>query len=233
MNSKRRLPIFFALLTMMFFVYQVPAQESNVPDAYGQWRHVGDDEGVALFRALHEAGDLLPFKAVAELNVPYEHIVMALVDAERKPDWAPKLKAAAIHDELSSNRFEYSEYYMTPWPFKDREFLLDGTVIYKRDRVVFSAVNSKNRSLARQDHLTANIQELTFIVIPISQSRTRVEFTFSGDLGGWIPGFVKTIIQKRWPVRFLQALQKRVSENDQLETERYRTLDKVAITVTG
>lgn len=190
------------------------------------WQHIGDDEGVALYSAVHETGGLLPFKAIAELNVSYDRIVMALVDAERKPFWAPKLKSTAIHKVISSNQFEYSEYYTTPWPFEDREFLLLGTVTYEQDRVVFWATNSPDSSFANTDHLTANIKELTFVIIPIAKGRTRVEFTFAGDMGGWIPEFVKTIIQKRWPVRFIQALAKHVDKNTPLETDRYRFLDK-------
>ena len=196
-----------------------------------QWQEIGQNEGITLYRSVNETEGILPFKAVAELDIPYDKIIMALVDAERKPDWAPKLKAIAIHSQITTNRFEYSEYYKTPWPFKDREFLLIGTVIYERDRVVFSAVNSENKSLAKKDHLTANIQELSFTVTPISVTRTKVAFAFSGDLGGWIPAFVKTIIQKRWPVRFIQALSNYVADNDQLETNRYRSLDKAALEV--
>jgi hypothetical protein len=230
-NTKQTLPpilILFLIIVMGFQIF------TAIPNAYcsdGQWQHIGDNEGVSLYRSLKETDGLLPFKADAELDAPYERIVMTLVDAEGKPDWAPKLKATAIHSQISSNQFVYSEYYRTPWPFKDREFLLDGTVIYEQNRVVFSAVNAANISLARKDHLKANIQELTFTVTPLSASRTRVAFTFSGDLGGWIPEFVKTIIQKRWPVRFIQALRDRVANNGQLETPRYRSLEKATLEV--
>lgn len=219
-----------SFLTLFLVVAASFQLTDTIPNAYcsdGKWQHIGDNEGISLYRSLNETKQLLPFKAVAELNVPYERIIMALVDAERKPEWAPKLKDTAIHSQISSNRFEYSEYYKTPWPFKDREFLLIGRVTYERNLVIFSAVNSDNKRLARKDHLTANIQELTFIVAPLSKNRTKVEFTFSGDLGGWIPDFVKTIIQKRWPVRFIQALKGRVAEDNQLESPRYRTLDKM------
>ena len=187
LNTKQTLPPILILFLIIIIGLQT---FTAIPDAYcsdGLWQHIGDNEGVSLYRSLKETEGLLPFKADAELEVPYERIVMALVDAEGKPDWAPKLKATAIHSQISSNHFLYSEYYKTPWPFKDREFLLDATVTYEKNRVVFSAVNSENISLARKDHLTANIQELTFTVTPLSASRTRVAFTFSGDLGGWIP----------------------------------------------
>ena len=214
---------------MLLLVAFNPAAVASAPPFYaegGAWQPIGDYEGVALYRSVHETEGLLPFKAVAVLKVPYDKIVMALVDAERKADWAPKLKSTAIHTRISTNRFEYSEYYKTPWPFKDREFLLSGSVAYHHDRVVFAAKNSANGALARKDHLRANIRTLTFEVVPLSANRTEVAFTFSGDLGGWIPAFVKTIIQKKWPVRFIQSLKRHIADNDALETDRYRSLQK-------
>jgi len=194
---------------------------------YGsRWEYVKTYEGVDLFRALQASAGSLPFRATADLDIPYQKIVMALVDVERKNNWAPKLKSTAIHAQLSANEFEYSEYYTTPWPFKDREFLLRGTITYRPDQVLFAAVDSQNRNYAREDHVQANIEILEFAVIPLSERKTRVQFTFSGDLGGWIPGFVKTIIQKKWPGRFIQSLQRRIQTGQALETARYRSLEK-------
>lgn len=214
------------ILLLIGFDCQLPPFVSQAFGKENAWQYVGDYEGVNLYRSLNETEGRLPFKAIAELDVAYQKIVMALVDAERKANWAPKLKSTAIHSQFSPNRFEYSEYYQTPWPFKDREFLLEGTVKYLQDRVLFTAVSSKNKQLARDDHLVANIQTLTFAVIPLTRDKTRVEFTFSGDLGGWIPAFVKNIIQKKWPVRFIQSLKKYVANNDALVTDRYRHLKK-------
>lgn len=195
------------------------------------WQYLTQYEGVDLYRYQRETEGLLPFKAEAVLYVSYARIVMALVDAERKNIWAPKLKSTTFHSQISANCFEYSEYYTTPWPFKDREFLLKGTVSYLPDRVLFKAVNSENKHLSRKDHLLANIQKLEFAIIPLSEDTTKVTFTFSGDLGGWIPAYVKTIIQKKWPVRFIQALQTYTAQADVLETERYRSLGKTSLLV--
>lgn len=198
-------------------------------DPAENWEYLTNYDGVDLYRSVEDDGTLLPFKAVAELEIPYEKIVMALVDAEHKDSWAPKLKSTQMHAGISSNSFEYSEYYETPWPFMDREFLLAGTVSYLKDQVVFSAANSKNIHLADQNHLRANIRLLEFAIIPLTETRTRVSFTFSGDLGGWIPSFVKTIIQKKWPVRFIQSLERYIIQADTLETSRYKLLKKQMI----
>nr|WP_320114887.1 hypothetical protein [uncultured Desulfuromonas sp.] len=190
------------------------------------WVYESTDEGVALYHQQDAPEGLLPFKAVAELDIAAEQIVLALLDAEQKPLWAPKLKGTTVHATEAANCFQYSEYYTTPWPFKDREFLLLGTIVRQGNETVFSAIDAPDRHFRDEGHVQANIHELTFAVIPVSPKRTRVEFTFSGDLGGWIPDFVQEIIQKRWPVRFIQALQAYLQDNSLIESERYRRLQK-------
>lgn len=204
-----------------------------LPSAYAAdtgWQLIDSYEGVDLYRAQEIREGLLPFKAAAELDIPFQQIVMALVDTEQKQQWAPKLKSTIIHNQLSANRFEYSEYYTTPWPFEDREFLLTGTVTYGKDRILFSGENSENTMLADDEHTLANVEVLEFAIIPLSERRSRVEFTFSGDMGGWIPDFVKTIIQKKWPVRFIQALEAYINGNPSLDTPRYQALEKSEMT---
>jgi hypothetical protein len=215
--------IFFLVLLVLTGTNAQGAERSD------EWVQIDTVDGVELFRSVNEEGDLLPFKAVAEVDIAYQKIVMALVDAENKSSWAPKLKSITIHNEISPNRFEYSEYYETPWPFSDREFLLDGRVEYLDDRVVFSARNSSNTELADDDHLVANIGRLEVAVIPLSLDRTRISFIFIGDLGGWIPGFVKNIIQQKWPVRFIQAMESYINTGSSIETPRYQALIKQEI----
>ena len=204
------------------------------PNAYSSedpWKYIDTFEGVSLYHAQEEIEGILPFKATAVLNVPYQKVVMALVDVERKNSWAPKLKSTTVHNEKSANCFEYSEYYTTPWPYKDREFLLLGTVDYNGDRILFSAVNSENKPLADTSHLLVDIEKLEFAIIPLSVNITRVSFTFSGDLGGWIPHFVRAIIQKKWPVRFIQSLQKTINKNEVVETVRYQSLKRADLVI--
>lgn len=211
------------LFTVMFLVVFCPLVANASNDT---WQYLKEDEGVSLYRADSLIEGYLPFKAVATVDATAEQVVMAMVDAERKSHWAPKLKSSTVHSQISSNQFEFSEYYTTPWPFWDREFLLVGTVNYYDDRVVFSANNSKQIKHADPDHVLVDVAVLDFEITPLGENRSRVTFTFSGEFGGWIPPFVKTIIQEKWPVRFIQALQLRVQQGQSLATPRYHGLIK-------
>lgn len=215
-----------AFLCALVVVVSMPVISLAASGSQHVWIYESTDEGVALYHQQDAAEGLLPFKAVAELDVASEQVVLALLTAEQKPLWAPKLKGTTVHATLAANCFQYSEYYTTPWPFKDREFLLLGTIFRQGDGIVFSAVDAPDRHYRDDSHVQANIHELTFAIFPLSANRTRVEFTFSGDLGGWIPDFVQEIIQKRWPVRFIQALQAYLQNKTLIESERYRLLQQ-------
>jgi hypothetical protein len=219
-----------ALIVVFLWVQLIPVSLST-GGPQEKWEYLATYEGVDLFRHSIETDHLLPFRAEAVLEVPYDRIVMALIDTERKNRWAPKLKSTTIHSQISSNCFVYSEYYTTPWPFEDREFLLKGRVIYLNDRIVFQAENAENKMFADTGHLCADIKQLEFAIIPLAENKTRVSFTFSGDIGGWIPSYVKTIIQKKWPVRFIQSLNAYIAETDSIVSERYRLLEKQRFTM--
>lgn len=215
--------IHFVAIGLFFCLSASSLADSNQQ----QWQQVDSYGQIKLYRSLVEREGTLPFKATTELPFGYERIVQLLLHAEHKPSWAPKLKKVKVHKTQDSNAFVYSEYYTTPWPFYDREFLLRGQVQYLADRVVFTAENGVEESLADEDHLRANVEVLQVSIWPVNAEQSRVEFIFSGDMGGWIPPFVKTIIQKKWPVRFLQAMEKELAGQPVVApTARYQALVK-------
>jgi hypothetical protein len=230
--SMKKAPWILSLGLCLFFGAASSSEgQSDTKNGTDNWEQIDTYEGIVLFRSIKETNDLLPFKAIGKLNIAYQRIVMALVDAEHKNNWAPKLKSTTVHNDISTNRFEYSEYYTTPWPFYDREFLLMGTVKYQKDRILFTAINSTNKHLADKGHLLANVKALEVAIIPLSPDRTQVEFTFLGDLGGWVPTFVKNIIQKKGPIRFIQAMQAHILNSKTLETHRYMALQKTELVI--
>lgn len=213
--------IYICLMALIMILLQFHQRSYAAEEG---WHYLKSEDGVALYHAVTKVDGYLPFKAIATVEAPVEKIVMALVDAEHKSEWAPKLKRTKVYTTLAANQFEFSEYYTTPWPFWDREFLLVGQVDSTADKVIFSAKNSPNAQHASADHVLVDVAVLDFEISPLGANRSRVTFTFSGEFGGWIPPFVKTIIQEKWPVRFIQALQLRVQSGNVVETPRYRLL---------
>jgi hypothetical protein len=171
------------------------------------WEYVETYEGVKLYELKKSEQYATPFKAVGKVNAPLTDVVKALVDVDSKNKWAPKLKGVDLHEVLKANEFIFSEYYKTPWPYYDRQFLLKGTISKKGNKVYFKAQNLVDDSLEDDDHVLASVEILDFVLEEVDGS-TMITFTFNGDMGGWIPSFVSRIIRKKWPVRFIQSLEK-------------------------
>ncbi len=218
--------LFILPLLLLSYVSVVSAAEI-------EWEHVATEQGVELYSPVQKIGDQLPFRAIAIIDAPYQKIVMSLVDHEQKATWAPKLKSTRVHNRPETNRFAYSEYYSVPWPFKDREFLLDGTIDYRGNSVFFEAVNLEDFSLAADNHVLVDVEVMKLQISPYSPGSSQLVFTFSGNMGGWIPEFVKKIITRKWPIRFLQAFENHLLEAEIRETDMYRSLSKKELVMPG
>lgn len=217
------------LLKKTFFIVIFFLTASMVLADEQEWIYVDSVDGIDLYESSNEIKGLIPFKAKTVLNIPLDTIVMILADAENKTLWAPKLKKVTMHRKLSVNTFEYSEYYSVPWPFYDREFFLKGTIRMEGDKVLFLAESSTNEHDVLPDHVLADVRILEFSAIPVSDTQTRIEFIFSGDMGGWVPKFAINIIQRRWPVMFIQSLSTYASSDRNYESDRYRILRKTVL----
>ncbi|EQC42937.1 hypothetical protein M899_0889 [Bacteriovorax sp. BSW11_IV] len=206
---------YIALFFTMVFCFTSASLANN-------WQHVATYEGVELYSMEHNEQGLLPFKAVRESEFPIESFVKLLIDYEHKSKWAPKLKNVKLHKELGANKYIFSEYYTTPWPFYDREFLLQGEIKKVGSKVIFEGIEIPDDSFKDNDHVKANVRVLTVTLTP-NKSGTHIEFEFIGDMGGAIPHFVSNIIQKKWPVRFIQAMEKTIKEGDVRNTKAYNS----------
>ena len=180
-----------------------------------EWEKFHQEQEIALYRAPKSAEGLIPFKAEATFKGNIEHFLMALLYYPDKPKWAPKLKKVVVHKRLGRNRFVFSEYYKTPWPATDREFLLEGNILVEgtKEKRIYKLIahNSKELSFARDGHIVCDVSLLNLTLESVSPEQTFIRFEFLGDMKGWMPTWLINIIQKKWPLRFLQGLKSYVA----------------------
>jgi len=92
---------------------------------YASWKYLTTEDGITIYTK--EAKDsIMPFMASGNINANIATVIKTLKDFNNKNKWSPKLKSVKIHKMISENKYQFSEYYQTPWPATDREFLLEG-----------------------------------------------------------------------------------------------------------
>lgn len=191
------------------------------------WEKFHEFEGISLYRALEKKSGLIPFKAEAIFEGQKEDYLKILLNHNEKNQWAPKLKSVVVHQRIDSNTFIFSEYYKTPWPAADREFLLRGHVEFPSENlIILRAENEKDLSYAKEEHIVCDVKVLNLYLEQIEKQKTKITFTFYGDMLGWMPIWLINIIQKKWPLRFLQGLRKYHAIGNIRESSEYLNLKR-------
>jgi len=182
---------------------------SVTSEAQAKWELIHNEEGIKIYSSGERANGVIPFKAVGKIQGPLDKVVEIMMNHEQKNQWSPKLDSVKIHQQLGPNDFIFSEFYRTPWPSTDREFLLKGNVKYLENKVIFSAKSIDNE-LKNEDYIQTEVHRLELTLEKIADNETAIEFSFHGDMKGWMPVWLMNLIQKKWPMRFIQGLQRQV-----------------------
>lgn len=171
-----------------------------------EWKQIANEDGISIYSRPSESG-IIPFKAKGVLNHNIENILAALQDDKNKAKWSPKLKSVRIHEKLNNNQFIFSEYYKTPWPAYDREFLLLGSIEkVSNSHYILSAKSVVSEELSDEDHVQVDVKYLNIVLKSNTDSSTTIYFEFFGDMKGFMPTWLMNLIQKKWPMRFIVGL---------------------------
>lgn len=198
-------------------------QKLNTDD----WQKFHEEEGITLYRSQENESGLIPFRASGVFEGNIEDYLKVLLHHSEKSKWAPKLKRVALHKQISPNSFIFSEYYKTPWPATDREFLLRGEVVFAGNKHIrLIANNAKDLSFSDKDHIRCDVKLLNLDLKAVSSNKTSITFEFYGDMMGWMPVWLINIIQKKWPMRFLKGLSSQVESGKVYPTKEYLGLDR-------
>lgn len=191
------------------------------------WQKFHQEGVISLYRSQERDSGLIPFRASGTFEGSLEDYLKVLLHHREKPQWAPKLKKVDVHKQMTPNRFIFSEYYKTPWPATDREFLLEGEVQFvSNSHVRLIAQNSTELSYVSEDHIKCDVKVLNLDLKRVASNKTSITFEFYGDMMGWMPVWLINIIQKKWPMRFLQGLSSQVKAGKAYPTKEYLGLER-------
>lgn len=206
-----------ALLTCAFLLMPILSQAEN-------WDLLIEKDGIQVYGAKETTDGLIPFRSKAVLNFPFEHVLSVLLDAHRKPEWSPKLKSTKVHKRLSPTKYILSEYYDTPWPATDREFLMLSELFPGKDTFTITVKNHMDPKLADPDHIQVDIRKLIVTITRLDSNKTAFEFVFLGDMKGWMPAWLINLIQKQWPFKFINRLNAQLKKPDIKPNHVYKEL---------
>lgn len=211
----------FLRITLLLFTLWPDLSQSQT------WEQILSQDGIDLFRAQKVESGIIPFKAIALVDGSLDDYLKLLLDSRGRVEWAPKLDKIVIHEVLGPNHLIYSEFYRTPWPATDRQFLLEGRVIFKGPgHVILQGKNSTRTEFKSPDHILCDVRFLNFELIQKEGGKTKLSFSFLGDMKGWMPNWLINLIQRKWPMRFIQSIRLQVKQGRGKDLSIYNRLKR-------
>jgi len=173
-------------------------------EASQKWELLYDTNAVKTWQGPKREG-LRSFRSEAVLDFSKAEVLKVLNDLEGRAKWAPKVLSVKV-EKCEGDTCFFREKYTTPWPAKDREFLLKGVISHSGDSTFLRAKTDSSLMKLGECCEQAFAHNLEITLIKINENQTFFRFDFSGDLGGWLPNWLVNLIQRKWPLRFIQGL---------------------------
>ena len=148
------------------------------------------------------------------INAPLEKVLTVLGDSKRKPEWVPRMKKSTVIRRINELKHIELAQYHSPWPVKDREFLVTGFVEWnKKGKFLDVAVNSTEDKLAplNKDHVRGDCYG-RIILKATDNNMTFMDVIFIINPKGSIPKWLVNIVQSNWPYNYLNNLNNRIHD---------------------
>ena len=189
------------------------------------WKLIKEKEGIKVFENKKVKSGWTSFLAVGFFKKRLKEIVEVLLDFDNKHFWAPRNEFSKVFKKLKNGNYLVLEHYTAPWPIDDREFLFEGYVKKKSDKeVLIKAWSNTTYPYKNEDVVIAFAKHVDIIVEELAEKMCKVTFSVSGNLGGWLPNWIKSFVRTKWPIQFFEGLGKELQIERQRDSMVFREL---------
>ncbi len=174
---------FFITFTLLFSVfYNVKAQD--------KWELRKNENGITIYS--RREGKIIHLKLNTEFDCTPERLERELLNIEGYPNWVYGNKRSGIIKKVSNRNLIYFTEAHLPWPIKDRDLVIELTInpATGNNPLIIQA-KSVDGYLPPKDHFIRVPYSLaTWKAMPVPGNKIKLEYTFSLDPGGSIPGWL-------------------------------------------
>jgi hypothetical protein len=181
------------------------AAAPTAPGAGDGWRELARGDGV-LIETRPAPGGVTIVRGTTVLERPLEAVQRVLVDLDRFPTWIPSLSAWTVLERGAAHAVVYGRHDL-PWPLSDRDYTVRYTWQADATRFVLEARSTAGAGPAPAPGVVRlEAVHSVWEVEALDPGRSRVTYTYNGDLAGAAPRFVQEAGWKREARQLFQGL---------------------------
>lgn len=205
MYSIKRLSILFLLLTSL--TPSIWAQK-------GEWKLAKSGDGVEVYTRSKEGQKVKEFRAETTVNKTVEDVVALIDKIDQYPAWQDNCDDAHVVEQRDGSRVVARYTASTPWPFTDRDVVIEMKKQPQSNGGMKIALNSQHELYPEQKGYVRIKEAGGFWEIePLGDGSTSVIYQFHADPGGSVPNWLINAFIVQGPYNSLLAMKKLLGSN--------------------
>lgn len=195
--------IFFAIALLL-----VSSSVSAKDWAKEDWEFVYEKNDIKVFRKSFPQSDVRGVAGETIVDASPGKVIFILLDHKHKSEWIDYFEESHLVEDLAPNgNIQYSLFDL-PFPVSDRDFLVHNqfSIDVEQKAIVMDIKSVPDaREPEKGDVIRGQVIHGRFVLIP-QGDKTIVQAEYLTDPKGLIPNWLINILQKKWPIKTLEAM---------------------------
>ena len=176
---KKKLPL-FVLLLLMFYTGM----------AQGKWELKKNENGIEVYTRKAAIGNIKELRVLCELETTKAQLISTLQDIPKYSDWVYSNKKSVILKTDNPEKITYYTISHLPWPIKDRDLIVELNINQTPEVLNIVAKGLPDYLPIYEKFVRVPYSLAMWKVTQATETKLKVDYTFSVDPGGSIPSWL-------------------------------------------
>jgi hypothetical protein len=170
-------------------------------------------DGIQVFACDTPDSKLKSISATFQLDASISTLASHVMDIAAYPHWQYKVSETELIERVNEHELVYRGEVKAPWPVSNRDLVVRLRISQdpKTKVTKILAISEPDRFPQKQGVVRVPKSETRWVITPISNTRLQVEYYFSVDPGGSIPGWLLNLTIAEGPYQTFKSLIARIN----------------------
>jgi hypothetical protein len=182
--------------------------------AQAEWKRVAMRDGIKVYAKTVSDSKIKAMKAECVLDAGTEEVIALLMDVSAAEKWVCHTKSCTLIRKISDTELLYHTEVSLPWPLDNRDFVTHlkvsrntATGIVTVDAPAVPGILAERQGVVRVSHSVNR-----WIIKPLPNGKTWVEYTLQVEPGGHIPAHVVNMFACHAPIETFQRMRRAIAD---------------------
>lgn len=182
--------------------------------AQSDWTFQTEKNGIKVYTAGHDSSDFKSVRAIFEVEATLSQYAAIVWNVAEYKYWNFAATNPRVLKKISESELIYYTEAKAPWPITDRFVVLHLKIVQDpASKIMRILLNNAPDQIPEQEgFVRIPAYQSVARVVPVSDTRVRVEYTIHVDPGGSIPAWAVNMVSAKMPITSFTNLKERVKQ---------------------